>query len=73
MKQQTAVEFFEEKLVNMYINTDKIHPIKILEFIKQAKQMEREQIIKAYNEGYDNGYIDNGIDGEKYYEEIFIK
>lgn len=38
---------------------------------QQAKQMEKEQIINAHDIGYEQGYIDNGKDGETYYNETY--
>ena len=41
------------------------------EEIKQAKEMEKQQIIDAFKEGYDSGYRDNGKLGSEYYDETF--
>ena len=35
--------------------------------------MEKQQIIDAFEFGYEAGYDDNGKNGEKYYEEQFKK
>lgn len=42
-KKQTAVEWLKEQLVNMYNETDIMHPIRVLEFIEQAKEMDKQQ------------------------------
>ena len=65
MAQQTAVESFEQEFMKGQI----ILPI----LFQQAKQMEKEQIIKAVdlNFNYDN----NGYQtlGEQYYKETYNK
>ena len=49
-KQQTAVEWFSER-----IQSDKIFNYENV--LKQAKQMERNQIEKSYSDGFDDGYL----------------
>ena len=64
MAQQTAVEWIVDKLVS---DRDKLlwH-----EYIKQAKQMEKEQIIEAYQQGcFDDG--PNFTNAEQYYNETY--
>ena len=56
MKKQTAVEFAVEKL-EQFIPSGNQLVINII--LEQAKEMEREQIIKAFCEGYDH-------DGDNY-------
>ncbi len=60
---QTAVEWLIEQMYKECINifTD--------EEIEQAKEMEKEQIIDAYDDGNPNGFIDKN--GEQYYNETF--
>jgi len=41
------------------------------EIIEQAKEMEKEQIIDAHNNGYGSGYMDEGISPEKFYNETY--
>jgi hypothetical protein len=48
MKQQTAVEWFFENL-----NSHKI-PMTANELFEQAKEMEKSQIMQAYNHGWDD-------------------
>jgi len=73
---QTAVEWYNEQL-NLYgdmafnkeISLGQYH-IKKQELLEQAKEMEKEQIIDAYDDGYsdsDNGNIIN----KNYYNETF--
>jgi hypothetical protein len=61
----TAVEFLEEKLLELFEN----HlPFELLE---EAKEMEKKQIIDAYWEGCSTW--DNDKDAEQYYNETFNK
>jgi len=50
MSKQTAVEWLAEQM---------LHPDNFNPYIEQAKAMEKEQIIKAFCEGYDH-------DGDNY-------
>ena len=59
---QTAVEWFAQKLSEQGID----YPLQEFE---QAKEMEKEQIIKAFNEG--TFATDEKITAEKYYNETF--
>ena len=52
-KQQTAVEWLVEKMLNQDWYT-----YKSLEYIEQAKQMEKEQRVESYKNGYANGQMD---------------
>jgi hypothetical protein len=67
-KQQTAVEWLEEKLLDLFIDN---LPFKLLD---QAKEMEKEQIIDAFGVGCQVestrliGYHDMA---EQYYNETF--
>jgi hypothetical protein len=64
---QTAVEFLEKEIFRNYkFLLQKVDCTRLEESIKQAKEMEKEQIIKAYNE------VSNHI-GEQYYNEEFNK
>ena len=60
---QTAVEWLFEQIIN---RTDRMYFLKEL---KQAKEMEKEQIINAYDKGY-NEY-DIYRNGQNYYNETF--
>lgn len=67
MAQQTAVEWLADKL-----NKEEMiiyHGLFDM-WIKQAKQMEKEQIMKSYKDYHDLGHI-YGIDTEQYYNETF--
>jgi len=39
--------------------------------VQQAKEMEKEQIIDAHNQGYADGYRDNGNESIDYYNETY--
>ena len=77
MAQQTAVEWLIEQLIELDKQLDggrksddstviKLNPTKIFE---QAKQMEKEQIITAF----DTAYEDEDRIGREYYEETYKK
>ena len=78
MKQQTAVEFAfdqlaSENLLGIYTYNEMVMFENIL---TQAKEMEKEQIIKAYHQGVTDEYGDalefgDVTDGEAYYNETF--
>jgi hypothetical protein len=61
---QTAVEWLESKM------TDYLKSLYKSE-IEQAKEMEKQQIIDAYIEGY--SATDFNVDSEQYYNETFGK
>ena len=65
MAQQTALDFL---LGNIHL----IHSLKWNDIIEQAKQMEKEQIMKAYKAHHDLGHI-YGLEGEQYYNETYNK
>lgn len=73
MKKQTAVEWLINELGEYFPH--QIGGIHLM--IEQAKEMERQQIIDAYDEGQQNPYEyseDNDVnwyDGKKYYKETF--
>ena len=74
MVQQTAVEWLENNLIgNPHFEEDFRHNRKVFE---QAKQMEKEQISKAWDDG-DYAYFyskETGRDfdnGEEYYNETY--
>jgi len=72
---QTAVEFLSEKY--MYVtwlrNRDEISASwadKLrAEYFDQAKEMEKEQIIRARQDGLDNGFSNGSWDSNLYYNE----
>ena len=65
---KTAVEWLEEQLkINNYIS-DNAHWL-----IDEAKELEKQQIIDAYEKGTDDGINDGGEDSEQYYKKTFNK
>jgi hypothetical protein len=71
MKKQTAVEFLIEQLDN---NLDINHSWRTRQYIEQAKEMEKQQIIDAHVAGHNapSSTIKNW-DAEQYYNETFKK
>jgi predicted secreted protein len=77
-KQQTAVDWLVQQLKTIY-DID----IERLSVTDKAKQMEKEQIKAAYNQGYRDGEIDNLYwkdgdvqsfnDAENYYTETYVR
>jgi len=69
MAQQTAVEWYYEQTVVLGMTN-------YAELLEQAKQMQKEQLVKAWDDG-DYAYFhskETGIDfdnGEEYYNETF--
>ena len=82
MAQQTAVEWFAEQSEKILIDLAKnnntfqlelcLHGLNELEV--QAKEMEKQQILVAFEEGANDGYYGEGSSNkEKYYNEIYRK
>ena len=80
MKKQTAVEWLLDQLEqkgdmretrsirNLQLNIDTSD---YLYLKRQAKAMEKEQMVHCYEQAYREGYIDNGKSGEQYYNETY--
>ena len=68
MLKQTAVEWLETEL-------KKLPMVDVVEVFKKAKAMEREQIVEAYDNGYDlrddMGSLSSNPRGEQYYKETY--
>jgi hypothetical protein len=64
---QTAVEWLVNELENHHV----FHDIKNTVAYQQAKEMEKKQIMDAHNQGYADGYRDNGNSPIDYYNETF--
>ena len=63
----TAVEWLEKRL-NIYFNKKMNSSLwKIQEHFKRAKEMEKEQIIDAF----DNGCDDENRIGKEYYDDLY--
>ena len=68
MEKQTATEWLFDKLWDE--PRDKFNWFILL---KQAEKMEKEQIIDAYQQGYNNAYFNNPLSKEQYYQDTFKK
>jgi len=64
---QTAVEWFFNALIE---NQDKTHK-QIESIFEQAKALEREQIIRARQDGLDNWFSNVSWDSNLYYNETY--
>ena len=62
---QTAVEWLQEQLNKILIDNQIQQTLHLLE---QAKEMEKQQIIDAWNSAYGG---DSSHDGDEYYNETF--
>ena len=79
MKDLTAVEWFflnAKKLIDENQNPDQFEDF--INYYHQAKKMERQKLINAYDWGQENEYqyhVNNNpkIDSEQYYNETFKK
>jgi len=75
-KQQTAVEFIQEQL-RKYVRYDNRDAVETFDKIfEQAKEMEKEQIAKAFDDGdynyhYSRKTGDDFEDGKEYYQEVY--
>jgi hypothetical protein len=69
---QTASEWLYERLERM-IPRSALYDIDKREYFKQAKEMEKQQIIEAYQQGFNNAYFSNPLNKEQYYNEVYGK
>ena len=73
-QKQTAVEWLEVEIDNKDMGEI---PMWIYEFIQQAKEMEKEQIMESYKDSTCQFSVDSRIDcpksAEQYYNETFNK
>ena len=72
----TAVEWLEQQLKDTYDKEGKLPLAYTLDLVKQAKQMEKEQIMNAWNKRCKQGTFISGWhietqDGEQYYNETY--
>lgn len=64
---QTAVSWLIEQLKG------KSQSITWNEIFNKAKEMEEQQIIDAYQQGFNNAYFSDPLSKEQYYNETFKK
>ena len=70
MAQQTALETFWEQIAEILpFSLDSETAIKLYEKYQQAKQMEKEQIMEAYVDGYES--VAFAADSEQYYTKTY--
>lgn len=62
MKKLTAVEWFYETIINNSLSDWEY-------YFKQAKELEKDQIVDAFDKGNPAGFVNK--DGEQYYSETF--
>ena len=72
---QTAVEWLESQILEGSINIENGEMyIKLpKDALKKAKEMEKEQIVRAHSNGWNNGTQGNFITPHEYYNETFKK
>jgi len=68
---QTTVDWLTKQFISFLTIDSPIKHDMINEVVKQAKEMEKEQIAVAYDRGYIDGYVDNGKVGLDYYNETY--
>jgi hypothetical protein len=64
----TAIGWLEEKIKKYNV----LYFLMCLWF-DEAKEMEKQQIIDAYQQGFNNAYFNNPLSKEQYYNETFNK
>ena len=69
MNKQTAVQWFASKVMYLKMNPKEVFDF--LEWYEKAKEMEKEQIIRARQDGLDNGFSNGSWDSNLYYKETY--
>jgi len=62
----TSIEFLKEKLTSVFVNDEGFNKL-----FEQAKEMHKQEIIDAYNEG--ESFPQSYLHSKNYYEETFKK
>ena len=70
---QTAVEWLIHHYKKLQSKGEKMSWNEIIEITELAKEMDKQNIISAYQQGYNNAYFNDPIPGEEYYNETFKK
>jgi hypothetical protein len=71
MNKQTSVEWLQEKLISIKLDIDKETNEQIARFIKEAKQMHKEEIVDAFVDSRILSITNNINSGEQYYQETY--
>jgi hypothetical protein len=76
---QTAVEWFAQEAILLHFNhatktlPTKVFEVAYMQLINQAKQMEKEQIMNAFDSGYFNYQVLFHDNAEEYFNETYGK
>jgi hypothetical protein len=73
-KQQTAVDWYDNQLRKVFSNTTEASNFSHEELLQQAKEMYKQQIIQAYQQGVTDEHGDTITftnEGEDYYNTLF--
>ena len=70
-KKQTAVSWLIHNMPNISEYIPLSLKLEISDKFQQAKQLEKEQIVEAYTEGYCNGIVFIPHPAEQYYSETY--
>jgi hypothetical protein len=68
MAQQTAAEWFTERITHM---VHEAYDLELADLYEQAKEMEKEQIESAFSEGKFNGINMTEYESEQYYTQTY--
>lgn len=66
---QTAVQWFAVKVMYLKMNPKEVFDF--LQWLEEAKEMEKEQMKDAFDNGYHIGYFDRNYNLEQYYKETY--
>ena len=73
MSKQTAVEFLIKEFSDILgpLDTKHMQDLLMMDAMKRAKQMEKEQIMEAFNDGVNDECIGGNKTPEQYYNETY--
>jgi hypothetical protein len=73
MKKQTSVDFLIEEFSAIFgkVNFTAMQGLLMKDAVEKAREMEKEQIIEAFEDGNEQGFICKT--GEQYYNETYKK
>jgi hypothetical protein len=75
MSKQTSVDFLIEEFSAIFgkVNFTAMQGLLLKDAVERAKEMEKEQIMMAYNDGRVNQGLKQNKNSEKYYNETYKK